>query len=99
MPVDVWIRLVVLVALLLGALFALAWSWPWFVRTFGGPDVVAEELIARNKAKPRAGMEQVDWTRVNRLGRRRWEQTLAAQRGRFTVVTARQGAGARGGRA
>ena len=99
MPLDLWIRAVVLVALAFGALGALVWSWPWFLRTFGPSDTLADDLIAANRARPRAGMEAVDWQRLNRLGRRRWEQTLAAQRGRLAVVTARRtGTDARGAR-
>lgn len=37
-------------------------------------------LIAAAGAKPRAGMEEPDWSTIDRVGARKWQETLRAQR-------------------
>lgn len=43
-------------------------------------DPMIDALIAQAGAKPRPGMEHVDWHRLNHLGQRRWAEVEAAQR-------------------
>lgn len=38
-----------------------------------------DKLIAKNRARPRDGMETTDWRLVARAGDRRWLETLKAQ--------------------
>lgn len=51
----------------------------WFRRWRQKPDPTIDQLIADNTAKPRAGMERIDWSRMNKAGAARWRQTVEAQ--------------------
>ncbi len=44
-----------------------------------GKDTVVDDLILRNRARWRPGMEAVDWGTVRRTGARRWSEVARAQ--------------------
>lgn len=54
----------------------------WLVSLVVGepPDLVVDDLIARNKATSLDGMSEVDWRAIERAGQRRWQETVQAQR-------------------
>ena len=46
------------------------------------PDRQIDALIAKNTAQLRKGMEQIDWPKVERAGRRKWQTVHEAQQRR-----------------
>lgn len=71
--------------LFLVAPFAVMLAWSRRARRHArDPDI--DRLIALNAAKPRGGMEAVDWEKANRASARVWHTTLRAQRRWGTVV-------------
>ena len=54
--------------------------------TYKGDAEIVDDLIALNRAKPRGGMEAIDWQKTNRAGERTWHTTLRAQRRYATTV-------------
>ena len=57
--------------------------WRWILRTlahFMRRDALIDHLIAGNAARRIDGMERIDWCITGRIGQRRWDDVLRAQR-------------------
>lgn len=69
----------VLVLMTFASIIVWGARWVWACAWRCRDDLMIEDLIAANRARPRAGMDQVDWRRLNQLGQRRWAEVEAAQ--------------------
>ncbi len=57
---------------------------------FGEYDAVIDGLITANRATARPNMEAVDWRKVERLGARRWHETVRGQKAGRVVPFSRE---------
>lgn len=50
-----------------------------WLRSWWQSDPVIDDLITANRAVERDGMGTVDYSKLNRLGRKRWQEVAQAQ--------------------
>ena len=78
---------VLILALFVAVPFVALWVCGYALRRWHRHDPDIDALIHLNTAKPRLGMETIDWQKSNRSGERAWHRQLRAQRRWSTVVT------------